>query len=101
MPSCTSGGAQCRNFSSRINWRLYAAQLKSEETMRFEIGSRVKWKESRKIRLGFALSDHGKVVGVQNFLAEDGDAHFDIEFDNGDVVHGIAGDWIEKISGAS
>ena len=51
-----------------------------------------------KIRLGFTLSDHGNVVRVQHLGANQGEPHIDVEFDNGDVVHGIAEHWIEKVS---
>jgi hypothetical protein len=63
--------------------------------MRFEIGSRVKWKETCKFRLGFSLSDHGNVVGVKHSPADE--THLDVEFDNGDVVHGLVEDWIETV----
>ena len=66
--------------------------------MRFEIGARVKWKETCKIRLGFTLSDHGNVVRVQHLGANQGEPNIDVECDNGDVVHGIAEHWIEKVS---
>jgi hypothetical protein len=83
-----------RNFSSRISGIGRATEI-GEETMRFEIGSRVKWKEKSKIRLGFAPSDHGRVVGVKHLPTAE--THLDVEFDNGDVVHGLVEDWIETV----
>jgi hypothetical protein len=65
--------------------------------MRFEIGSKVKWKETSTFRLGFALSDQGKVAGVKHVPGEEGETHLDVEFDNGDTVHDLPDFWIEPV----
>ena len=66
--------------------------------MKFDIGSRVKWKKACPIRLGYKTSDIGKVVGMYE---DQEPAEIDVEFDNGDVVHRAAGHWFEAAGTAS
>ena len=66
--------------------------------MKFDLGSRVKWKEACPIRLGYEASDMGKVVGMHEHPEP---AEIDVEFDNGDVVHRAAGHWFQAVEAAS
>jgi len=61
--------------------------------MRFELGSMVKWKNSSQMRLGYAASELGKVVGVHDYPAQS--CEIDVAFGDGDVLRGAAGDWFE------
>ena len=62
-------------------------------SMRFELGCLVKWKNSSPIRFGYAVSEIGKVVGVHDYPAQS--YEIDVAFDDGEVLHGAAGDWFE------
>ncbi len=61
--------------------------------MRFEMGSRVKWKDACPIRLGYMPSDIGQVVALSDDPT--GSGEIDIAFENGDVVHGAFAHWFE------
>jgi len=61
--------------------------------MVFQVGSWVKFKSVAPIRLGYALSDIGKVIGVYD--GSEADHEIDVEFGDGQVVHGAAGEWFE------
>jgi hypothetical protein len=61
--------------------------------MTFEIGSLVKWKDVCPIRLGYTAADIGRVVRVTGIPAEDDE--IDVQFGNGEILHGAAGDWFE------
>jgi hypothetical protein len=61
--------------------------------MTFEIGSWVKWKDVCPIRLGYTPADIGRVVRVTGFPAQDDE--IDVQFGNGEILHGAAGDWFE------
>ncbi len=63
--------------------------------MTFQIGSWVKWKEVCPVRLGYAPGSIGKVVGVKGFVAESDE--IDVEFGDGEVVHGATGKWFEPV----
>ncbi len=64
-------------------------------SMRFELGSQVKWKDASQIRLGYTPRDVGKVVGVHEYVARD--FEIDVEFSDGDVLRGATGDWFEPV----
>jgi hypothetical protein len=59
----------------------------------FELGRLVRWKNSSPLRLGYALSDVGKVVGVHACAAQG--CEIDVAFGDGEVLHGAAGEWFE------
>lgn len=61
--------------------------------MRFELGSQVKWKDATQIRLGYTPRDIGRVVGIHEYTTQD--IEIDVEFGDGDVLHGAIGDWFE------
>ena len=63
--------------------------------MRFDLGNQVKWKNASLIRLGYAPSDIGKVVGVHEYTTRE--LEIDVEFGDGDVLHGAAGHWFEPV----
>jgi hypothetical protein len=63
--------------------------------MRFELGSQVKWKNASQMRLGYAASDIGRVIGIHDYAAQD--LEIDVEFGDGDVLHGAAGEWFEPV----
>lgn len=67
--------------------------------MRFELGSQVKWKHASQIRLGYNLSDIGKVVGVHESAARD--FEIDVEFSDGDVLRRATGNWFEAVEPSS
>jgi hypothetical protein len=64
--------------------------------MRFELGSQVKWKNASQIRLGYAVSDIGKVVGIHKYAAQD--LEIDVQFGDGDILHGAVGEWFEPVA---
>jgi hypothetical protein len=64
--------------------------------MKFEIGSRVKWKDDCPIRLGHQTSDVGQVLALHNCRARH--REIDIESDYGDVVHRAAEHRFEPVS---
>ena len=59
----------------------------------FELGCLVRWKNSSPIRLGHALSDIGKVVGVHEYSTQS--FEIDVAFGDGEVLHEVAGEWFE------
>lgn len=61
--------------------------------MRFELGCLVKWKNASQIRLGYAVSDIGKVVGIHDYPTQS--LEIDVAFSDGEVLRGAAGDWFE------
>lgn len=61
--------------------------------MAFELGSWVKWKHESRFRLGCGALDVGQVIGVHKFSPRE--CEIDVEFGDGDVLHGAAGDWFE------
>ena len=63
--------------------------------MRFEIGGWVKWKNDCHMRLGYTPSDIGQVVGLHGDPACENE--IDVEFGDGDVVHGAAGGWFDPV----
>jgi hypothetical protein len=67
--------------------------------MRFELGSRVKWKKATPIRLGYTPRDIGRVVGIHHDTTEE--LELDVEFGDGEVLHGAMGDWFEPVEYAS
>ncbi|MGA7327608.1 MAG: hypothetical protein WBX25_24725 [Rhodomicrobium sp.] len=67
--------------------------------MTFAIGNRVKWKEATPIRLGYTPFDIGEVIGIGEDAGEPG--AIDVEFDNGDILHGAEGDWFEPVEDAA
>jgi hypothetical protein len=71
--------------------------MKMEETMLFEVGAKVKWKNSCPIRLGLARSGEGKVVGLHGYPAENGLLQIDVAFDTGEVIHGAEGQSFEQV----
>lgn len=58
--------------------------------MTFQIGCWVKWKEVCPIRMGYTARDIGQVVRVHDYPTQD--VEIDVEFTDGDVLHGAAGD---------
>ncbi len=67
--------------------------------MTFAIGHRVKWKEANPIRLGYTPLDIGQVVRISGDTDEP--SSIDVEFDNGDILHGAEGDWFEPVEDAA
>ena len=67
--------------------------------MRFELGSQVKWKNAGQIRLGYTPKDIGRVVGVHRYTTQD--LELDVEFGDGEVLHGAVGDWFEPVEYAA
>jgi hypothetical protein len=65
--------------------------------MSFEIGSWVRWKDVCPIRLGYTPADIGRVVRVQGFPAQDDE--IDVQFVNGEILHGADGHWFESVTG--
>ena len=63
--------------------------------MRFELGSQVKWKNASQMRLGYAASDIGRVVGVHKYATQD--LEIDVEFGDGEVLRGAVGEWFEPV----
>ncbi len=63
--------------------------------MRFELGRPVKWKNAAQIRLGYTPRDIGLVVGVHQYTTQD--LELDVEFGDGEVLHGAVGDWFEPV----
>jgi hypothetical protein len=63
--------------------------------MSFQVGSWVKFKSVSPIRLGYALTDVGQVVGVHD--GPETDHEIDVEFGDGQVVHGADGEWFEAV----
>ena len=63
--------------------------------MRFEHGSQVKWKDASQIRLGYRTKDIGRIVGVHEYATQD--LEIDVEFGDGDVLHGATGNWFERV----
>jgi hypothetical protein len=61
--------------------------------MTCEVGSLVKWNEATPTRLGYKLSDIGKVVGVRDCPSSG--REIDVEFGDGDVVRGAFERWFE------
>jgi hypothetical protein len=72
-------------------------QLLGEKSMTFEIGSWVRWKDVCPIRLGYTPADIGRVVRVPELPAQDDG--IDVQFVNGEVLHGADGDWFEPVAG--
>jgi hypothetical protein len=62
--------------------------------MTFQVGSLVRWNATCHLRLGHSLSDIGVVVGLRDNPGQD--SEIDVEFDNGDVVHGAVESWFER-----
>jgi len=61
--------------------------------MGFEVGSWVKWSDACGLRLGYSLSDVGRVVGVHDDPQQDGE--IDVAFDKGGVLYGAVSHWFE------
>ncbi len=61
--------------------------------MTCEVGSLVKWNEATPTRLGYKLSDIGKVVGVRDCPRSG--REINVEFEDGDVVRGAFERWFE------
>ena len=62
--------------------------------MTFEIGGWVRWNAACHLRLGHSPSDIGVVVGMHDYPGQD--SEIDVEFDNGDIVHGAVESWFER-----
>jgi hypothetical protein len=61
--------------------------------MTCEVGSWVKWAEATPTRLGYKLSDIGKVVGVRDCPSTG--RQIDVQFEDGDIVRGAFERWFE------
>ena len=61
--------------------------------MSFEVGSWVKWSDACALKLGYSLSDVGRVVGVYGDPHQDGE--IDVVFDRGGVLYGAVSHWFE------
>jgi hypothetical protein len=65
------------------------------KAMTFQIGKLVKWKDVCPIRLGYTAKDIGRVVGVYDDI--DRESEIDVEFQNGQVVHGADEGWFDPV----
>ncbi len=67
--------------------------------MTCEVGSRVKWAEATPTRLGYKMSDIGKVVGIRDCPSKG--REIDVQFEDGNVVRGAFERWFEPAQPAS